>query len=105
MIMTFVIMSLESLNKDELDGIKREYKESQEYQRKSYENFKDNYSYSSSGYSINNSGNYNEDERKLLKKMYKKMAMTYHPDKNLNNQDESKDLMVLLSKLKEQWPV
>jgi len=96
-------------NKDELDRIKREFEGRKEYQRnsykKAYENFKDNYSYSSGSYQINNSSNYNDNERKLLKKMYKKMAMTYHPDKNLNNQEESKDMMVLLNKLKEQWGV
>ena len=46
----------------------------------------------------------NDSEKKLLKKLYKRMAMQYHPDRNTNNK-ESAEMMVLINKLKEQWGI
>lgn len=46
----------------------------------------------------------NNSEKKLLKKLYKRMAMQYHPDRNTNNK-ESAEMMVLINKLKEQWGI
>lgn len=94
-------------NKDRLEQIKRDYEYNQEYKRKSEEAFRERYSkysqssYSSSSYQINTSSNYNEEERKLIKKFYKKLAFEFHPDRN-NSKD---DAMVLVNKLKEQWGV
>ena len=45
-----------------------------------------------------------DSEKKLLKKLYKRMAMQYHPDRNTNNK-ESAEMMVLINKLKEQWGI
>ncbi len=46
----------------------------------------------------------NDSEKKLLKKLYKRMAMQYHPDRNTNNK-ECNEMMVLINKLKEQWGI
>lgn len=98
-------------NKDRLEQIKRDYEYKQEYKRKSEEAFGDWYSrysqsnYSSSSYQGNTYSNYNEEEKKLLKKIYKKLAMIYHPDRNLDNQEEAQESMILINKLKEQWNI
>lgn len=86
---------------------RKEYEEkSRQYQRSYYENYNGNYNYdNSSSYSKNSTSNYNEEEKKLLKKIYKKMAMEFHPDRNLNNQVEAQEVMVLINKLKEQWGI
>lgn len=46
----------------------------------------------------------NDSEKKLLKKLYKRMAMQYHPDRNANNK-ECTEMMILINKLKEQWGI
>lgn len=46
----------------------------------------------------------NDSEKKLLKKLYKRMAMQYHPDRNTNNK-ECTEMMILINKLKEQWGI
>lgn len=86
---------------------RKEYEEkSKQYQRSYYEKYNGNYNYdSSSSYQINTSSNYNEEEKKLLKKIYKKLAMIYHPDRNLDNQEEAQESMILINKLKEQWNI
>ncbi len=84
---------------------RKEYEEkSKQYQRSYYEKYNGNYD-SSSSYQINTSSNYNEEEKKLLKKIYKKLAMIYHPDRNLDNQEEAQESMILINKLKEQWNI
>lgn len=97
-------------NKDKLNEILENYKTREEYEERFkssyYNNNYSNYnSYSSSGYSKNISSNYNEEEKKLLKKLYRKMSKEFHPDKNLNNQDEAQEMMVLINKLKEEWSI
>ncbi|GAA0236993.1 hypothetical protein [Metaclostridioides mangenotii] len=84
-------------NKDELDRIKKEYEETQK-QRKSYERAYENYrkSYSSSGYSVNNSSNYNENEKKLLKEAFKLLSHKHHPDKG-----GSTETMSIINNLKD----
>ncbi|WP_154650659.1 J domain-containing protein [Terrisporobacter glycolicus] len=80
------------------------------YQRKNYSNYKDNSKKSSyqekcgSNYkdsSMNNS-DYGEDDKKILKKMYKTLARNFHPDKN-HNSDESVRAMQIINDLKELW--
>lgn len=94
-------------NKDRLVQIKRDYEYKQEYKRKSEEAFGDWYSrysqggYSSSSYQESCTSNYNEEERKLLKKFYKKLAFEFHPDRN----NLGEDAMILVNRLKEQWGI
>ncbi len=94
-------------NKDRLEQIKQDYEYKQEYERKSKEAFGDWYSrysqgdYSYGSYQGNSSSNYNEEEKKLLKKFYKKLAFEFHPDRNKSVDDA----MVLVNKLKEQWGI
>jgi hypothetical protein len=83
-------------NKDELERIKRENKESQEYQRKSYENFRNNYSYSSSSYQLNNLSNYNDSEKKLIKEAFNLLSHKHHPDKG-----GSTETMSIINNLKD----
>lgn len=49
--------------------------------------------------------NVSGEEKKLLKKIYKKMAMEFHPDRNIDKQEEAQEAMILINKLKEQWGV
>lgn len=95
-------------NKDFLDQIKKEYKQ----QQQSYENYRsyysDNYSnhnYNNySSYQVNSKSNYNDEDKKILKKMYKKLAMEFHPDRN-NNSEESQRAMQIINNLKDEWEV
>lgn len=45
--------------------------------------------------------NYSEEEKRLLKKFYRTLAMKYHPDSN----DGSHEGMELINKLKSQWGI
>lgn len=87
-------------NKDELYRIKREFEKRKEYQRnsykKAYENFKDNYNYSSSSYKINDSSNFNDNEKKLLKEAFKLLSHKHHPDKG-----GSTETMSIINNLKD----
>lgn len=95
----------ELVNADRLEEIKMEYNRRKEYEQKSYEQYyKRSYSGNSSYYS-NPQSNYNEEEKKLLKKIYKKLAMEFHPDRNLDSQEEAQKLMTMTNKLKEQWGI
>lgn len=88
-----------------LKELKVMYELKQEQQRSYYDNFKSNYNYNnqdsySSYFNIKQS-NYTEDERKMLKKIYKTLAMNYHPDKC----KDDGEMMKLINKLKEEWKV
>ncbi|MCC3866325.1 J domain-containing protein [Terrisporobacter petrolearius] len=96
-------------NKARLDELKEQKKASDEYEERSrsyYSNNKSNYNYNKySSYLDPFQGNYNEDEKKLLKKLYRKMSMQFHPDKNQDNPKEAQEMMMLINKLKEQWGI
>ncbi|MDQ4680212.1 DnaJ domain-containing protein, partial [Stenotrophomonas maltophilia group sp. RNC7] len=63
---------------------------------------KSNYNYNSySGYYGNTGSNYTDEEKKNLKKIYKELALKFHPDVN----KEGEEVMKLVNKLKEQWEV
>lgn len=54
-------------------------------------------------YCASSASNYNEYERAILKKFYRSLSKTYHPD--LNRNEDTAEAMKLLNKLKEQWGV
>ncbi len=72
------------------------------YQEKNHSNYK-NSSNSKSCHS-ENIGNYNDNDKKILKKIYKTLAKNFHPDKN-NNSDESIRAMQIINELKNTWQI
>lgn len=92
-------------NEERLNELKKEYKRTQDYQRSYYENSRSNYNnYNNSSYHENNKSNYSENDKKILKKIYKKLAMEFHPDRN-NNSEESQRAMQIINNLKDEWEV
>lgn len=92
-------------NKEYLKELQDSYKAKQksyEYYSSYYDNFKSNYSNgNSSGYFNSGQSNYTEDEKAKLKKIYKVLALKFHPD--MNNGDA--DMMKFVNKLKENWGI
>lgn len=92
-------------NEERLIELKEQYKRNQEYQRSYHEYSRSSYSnYNKRSYHENNRSSYNENDKKILKKMYKKLAMEFHPDRN-NNSEESQRAMQIINNLKEEWKV
>lgn len=90
-------------NKSYLEELQNNYKTQQQYYSSYYKNFKSNYSSSDSSSSYFNIGQstYTEDEKAKLKKIYKVLALKFHPDKL----DGDSDMMVFVNKLKDQWGI
>ena len=91
-------------NKEYLEQIKSQHKARKETERRYRETWQNTYEqYSSGSYSIPSVSTYGESERALLKKFYRSLSKTYHPD--LNPDEDTTEAMKLLNKLKEQWGV
>ncbi|PJI08315.1 MULTISPECIES: J domain-containing protein [Clostridium] len=89
-------------NEEYLNQLKAGWDKKQQYESSYYDNFKNNYSnYDFSGYFSSKNSNYTDDEKSKLKKIYKVLAMKFHPD--LNNGDS--EMMKLVNKLKEEWGI
>ena len=92
-------------NEERLNELKKQYREKQEYQRSYHEYSKSSYNdYNKRSYQANTKSNYNDTDKKILKKMYKKLAMEFHPDRN-NNSDESQRAMQIINDLKDEWEI
>lgn len=91
----------ELMNKEYLQKIINDSEASKKYQY-NYKNYSSSHnSYSSSSYTKLLSSSYNDDEKAVLKKFYKSLAMKYHPDANKDIDTTSE--MTLLNKLKTEW--
>jgi len=88
----------ELMNEEYLNQIIQQYERARSY-RKSYSS---NYDYSSS-YATTIPSTYTETERDALKRFYRTLSKTYHPD--LNPGKDTTAEMQLLNKLKEQWGI
>ncbi|AYD39603.1 hypothetical protein D4Z93_03410 [Clostridium fermenticellae] len=89
-------------NKEYLKELQDAYKANEEFYSSYYDNFKSNYSSNnSSSYFDTVQSNYTEDEKVKLKKIYKVLALKFHPD--MNNGDA--DMMKFVNKLKEEWGI
>lgn len=87
-------------NEEYLEKLKREHQ--QEYQR-SYQSYEhSNYNnYDFSGYFVNKHSTYTNEEKAMLKKIYKTAALKFHPD--VSKDDGT--MMKFLTKLKEEWGI
>jgi hypothetical protein len=89
-------------NNQKLKEIKEQYKRNKEYQercRNSYSNY-NNYGYGSYSNAFSPTPTYTDKEQEMLKIIYKRMAIAFHPD----NKNGDADIMKLInSKIKESW--
>jgi hypothetical protein len=90
-------------NEEYLNQLKAQQKAQQEYQERSYQNSSQsnyNYNYQSS-YSPLKKSNYTDEEKGMLKKIYRTASKQFHPD--ITNDDGS--MMKFLTRLKEEWRI
>lgn len=98
-------------NPEYLKKIKADFKAKKEYERRSreqsrsyYEKFYGNYGgYNSGSYCGTAASNYNEADKAMLKKFYRVLSKTFHPDSN-PDRDTSEE-MKMLNRLKSEWGV
>ncbi len=97
-------------NPEYLKKVKADYKARKEYERRSreqsrsyYENFYSNYGGGGSGYCGTAASNYSEADREMLKKFYRTLSKTFHPDSNPDVDTDEE--MKMLNRLKGEWGV
>ncbi|MBD5168893.1 MAG: hypothetical protein HDT20_02015 [Oscillibacter sp.] len=95
-------------NKEYLERIKAAHKARKQAERDTWRSYQESWSgtYSgggSGGYSVPSVSTYTEAETAILKKFYRSLTKTYHPD--LNPGRDTTAEMQLLNKLKEAWGV
>ncbi|MGG3233964.1 hypothetical protein ABEP17_10810 [Priestia flexa] len=92
-------------NEEYYNQLIKNKKEQEEYQRRSYYNQQhsnySNYSDDFSSYFSNSKSTYNEQEKVMLKKIYRVASKKFHPD--ITNDDGK--MMKFLTKLKEEWGI
>lgn len=82
-----------------LELIEKQYEDERKSKEDSYS--KSNYERNSkSSYQENKSGNYNENKDKF-KKIYKALAIKFHPDKNKGDDE----MMKFVNSLKDEWGI
>lgn len=90
------------MNEQYLKQVKEEAAIRKEYTERSYQSREQsNYSNYQSSYSVNIPSNYTDEEKLMLKKIYKVAAKNFHPDITNDNGE----MMKFLTKLKQQWGV
>lgn len=90
-------------NKENLYMLKKFYEnKKRSYQGENYSNY--NNSSNSNSCHSEKLGDYNDNDKKILKKIYKTLANNFHPDKN-NNSDESVRAMQIINELKNIWQI
>lgn len=98
-------------NPKRLERIKADYEFREKYERKSkeqsssyYENFYSNYKeYGGSSYCGSVTSNYNEADKAMLKKFYRTLSKTFHPDSNQGV--DTAEEMKLLNRIKGDWGI
>jgi len=95
-------------NKEYLEKIKAEHKARKQAEREANRRYRESWrstyeQYTGGGYSAPSGSTYTEDERAILKRFYRSLSKTFHPDLN-PGKDTTKE-MQLLNKLKEAWGV
>jgi hypothetical protein len=90
-------------NKEYLKQVKGDYESQQQYKSSSYyDSGSNNYSdYDFSSYFKKQHSTYNEEEKENLKKIYKALALKFHPD--MTKDDGT--MMKLVNKLKGEWGI
>lgn len=91
-------------NKEYLEELKKNYETQQKYYENfsSYYNNQSNYSDNDfSSYFKSSQSNYTDEEKSMLKNIYKTLALKYHPDKP----EGDAEMMKLVNKLKESWGI
>lgn len=93
-------------NEEYLKTLERSYQTQEEFKKNyrsyygnNYSNY-DNNSYG--GYQGIKQSTYTEDEKVMLKQIYRVLALKFHPDKN---EGEGGEIMNLVNKLKEEWGI
>jgi hypothetical protein len=89
-------------NLEYLEQLQAEKKARDEYTKRSYQqSYERTYNEYKSSYSQTSTSNYDDNEKKMLKKLYRTMSKTFHPDVT----GDDGEMMKLLTKLKEEWGV
>lgn len=93
-------------NEEYLKTLERSYQAQEEFKknyRSYYENNYSNYDNNSySSYQGIKQSTYTENEKAMLKQIYRSLALKFHPDKN---KGEGIEIMNLVNKLKEEWGI
>lgn len=94
----------ELMEPEYLKQIQAQYRAQQAYSR-SYQGYQRNTysSYSGGSYQSIGCKTYTDDEKRILKKCYKKLSMAFHPDLNLGS--DTTEEMQMINKLKEEWGI
>jgi hypothetical protein len=91
-------------NADYVSNLKNQRKTQQEYQERSYQNsYQSNYNdYFKSSYSTDGHSNYTDEEKIMLKKIYRLAAKNFHPDITI---DDGSMMKFVSTRLKEEWGI
>lgn len=90
-------------NEKYLKELQANYEVQQHYKSSYYDNFRSNYNNNDfSSYYNKKQSTYTESEKQGLKKIFKVLAMNFHPDRY---KEDDGEIMKLVNKLKEEWKI